>query len=64
VAYDATKPNNFGVNLENYGVAPDVWVQNTPEDEIKGVDRELTAAIDEAMRMLKEQGARPAGQSR
>jgi tricorn protease len=64
VAYDPTKPNNFGVNLENYGVAPDVWVQNTPEDELKGVDRELRAAIDEVMRMLKEQQARTAGQSR
>jgi len=54
VAYDPTKPHNFGVNLENYGVPPDVWVKNTPTDEIKGVDRELQAAIDEAMRMLRE----------
>jgi tricorn protease len=53
VVYDPTKPNNYGTNLENYGVPPDVWVQNTPADEIKGVDRELQAAIDEVMRMLK-----------
>jgi tricorn protease len=53
VTYDPTKPNNYGINLENYGVPPDVWVQNTPMDEVKGVDRELQAAIEEAMRMLK-----------
>ncbi len=54
VTYDPERPNNFGINLENYGVAPDVWVENTPEDELKNVDRELQAAITEVMRMLKE----------
>ncbi len=54
ITYDPTKPNNYGVNLENYGVAPDVMVRNTPEDELRGFDRELKTAIDEAMRMLKE----------
>jgi tricorn protease len=53
VVYDPTKPNNYGTNLENYGVPPDVWVQNTPADEMRGVDRELQAAVDEVMRMLK-----------
>jgi len=53
VTYDPTKPNNYGVNLENFGVPPDVWVQNTLTDEAKGVDRELQGAIDEVMRMLK-----------
>ena len=53
VTYDPTKENNYGINLENYGVPPDVWVQNTPTDEVKGVDRELQAAIEEVMRMLK-----------
>jgi len=52
--YDPSKPNNYGINLENFGVAPDVWVENTPEDEIKGFDRELKAAVDEALRMLGE----------
>jgi len=50
--YDPTKPNNYGQNLENYGVPPDVWVQNSPADEMKGNDRELKAAIDEVMKML------------
>jgi len=54
VTYDPSKPNNYGINLENYGVAPDVWVENTPEDELKGFDRELKAAVDEVLRMLKE----------
>jgi tricorn protease len=53
VTYDPTKPNNYGINLENYGVSPDVWVQNTPIDEVKGIDRELEAAIQEVLRMLK-----------
>jgi tricorn protease len=54
VTYDPERPNNFGINLENFGVAPDVWIENTPEDELKGADRELQAAIDEVMKMLKE----------
>jgi C-terminal processing protease CtpA/Prc len=48
------------VNLENYGVPPDVWVKNSPEDEIKGVDRELQAAIAEALRMLRDTQPRAA----
>ena len=54
VTYDPGKPNNYGINLENYGVAPDVFVENTPEDELQGYDRELKAGVDEALRMLKD----------
>jgi hypothetical protein len=32
-----------------------VWVKNSPADEARGIDRELKAAIDEAMKMLKGQ---------
>jgi tricorn protease len=53
VTYDPSKPNNYGINLENYGVPPDVWVQNSLMDEVRGEDRELRGAIDEVMRMLK-----------
>jgi tricorn protease len=53
VTYDPSKPNNWGIALENYGVAPDVWAENTPEDELKGFDRELKTAVDEALRLLK-----------
>jgi tricorn protease len=52
VTYDPKKPNNYGINLENFGVAPDVWVENTPADELAGFDRELKAAVDEALKML------------
>lgn len=41
-------------NLENYGVPPDVWVENTPADLLQGHDRELEAAVQEALRMLGE----------
>ena len=54
VTYDPERENNYGINLENFGVAPDVWVENTPDDELKGFDRELQAAVDEVLRMLKE----------
>jgi len=54
ITWDPSKPNNYGINLENFGVAPDVWAENTPEDELNGFDRELKTAIDEAMKMLKE----------
>ncbi len=54
VTYDPERPNNYGTNLENFGVVPDVWVENTPADELAGIDRELQAAIDEVLRMLKE----------
>ena len=52
ITYDPTKPNNYGVNLENLGVPPDVWVKNSPNDDAKRIDRELKAAIEEAMRVL------------
>lgn len=55
VQWDPTKPNNYGINLENYGVAPDVFVVNSPADMLAGFDRELKASVDEAMRMLQAQ---------
>lgn len=54
VTYDPSKPNNYGLNLENYGVPPDVWVENSPEDELNGFDRELKTSVDEALKMLAE----------
>lgn len=52
VSYDPEQPYNFGYNLENYGVPPDVWVRNDPADELAGYDRELKAAVEEALRLL------------
>jgi len=53
VTWDPTKPNNYGLDLENLGIPPDVWVKNSPAEEAKGIDHELKVAIQEAMRMLK-----------
>jgi tricorn protease len=62
VTWDPTQPDNQGVNLENLGVAPDVWVENTPEDVLSGFDRELHAAVEEALRKLRaEEEARGGG---
>ncbi len=30
-------------------------VENTPDDDLKGFDRELKTAVDEVLRMLKEE---------
>ena len=40
-----------GENMENYGVPPDVYIDNTPEDFLKGRD----AQIEKAVEVLKEQ---------
>jgi tricorn protease len=53
VTWDPSKPNNYGLDLENLGIPPDVWVKNTPAEEAKGTDHELKVAIEEAMKMLK-----------
>lgn len=53
VSWDPTKPNNYGFDLENFGVPPDVWVKNSPADEAKRIDTELRVAIEEVLRMLK-----------
>jgi tricorn protease len=62
VTWDPSKPNNYGTDLENFGVPPDVWVKNSVADDAKGVDRELKAAIDEAMRMLRTGPKLPAAE--
>jgi tricorn protease len=43
--------NVSGTNLENYGVPPDVYVDNTPTDFLKGRD----AQIEKAVEVLKEE---------
>jgi len=40
-----------GENMENYGVPPDVLVDNTPSDFVKGKD----AQIEKAVEVLKAQ---------
>src|SRR5262249_21007811 len=39
-------------NMENYGVQPDVLVENTPEDNIAGKDRQLETAVQELLKKL------------
>jgi tricorn protease len=46
--------NVNGTNLENYGVPPDVYVDNTPEDFLKGRDAQLEKAVE----VLKEELAK------
>ena len=40
-------------NMENFGVQPDMLVENTPEDNLAGRDRQLETAVQE---LLKEIG--------
>ena len=44
-----------GENMENYGVPPDVYVDNTPTDFFRGRDAQLEKAVE----VLKEQLAKP-----
>jgi len=39
-------------NMENYGVQPDVLVDNKPEDTLAGRDRQLEVAVEELMKQL------------
>jgi tricorn protease len=43
--------NVNGQNLENYGVPPDVYVDNTPDDFLRGRDAQLEKAVE----VLKEE---------
>jgi tricorn protease len=40
-------------NMENYGVQPDMLVENTPEDTLAGRDRQLEVAVEELMKQLQ-----------
>ena len=40
-------------NMENTGVKPDVFVENSPEDNLAGRDRQLEVAVKEVMKGLK-----------
>ncbi|MBL4810210.1 MAG: hypothetical protein JKY43_09180, partial [Phycisphaerales bacterium] len=35
-----------GTDMENNGTMPDIRVSQTPTDEVRGIDRQLLAAID------------------
>jgi len=40
-------------NMENHAVQPDVLVENTPEDNLAGYDRQIEVAVREVMKDLK-----------
>jgi tricorn protease len=40
-------------NMENHAVQPDVLVENTPEDNLAGHDRQIEVAVREVMKDLK-----------
>jgi tricorn protease len=39
-------------NMENYGVQPDILVENTPEDNLAGRDRQLEVAVQELLKQI------------
>jgi tricorn protease len=39
-------------NMENYGVQPDIRIDNAPEDNLAGRDRQLETAVDELLKQL------------
>ncbi len=43
-------------NMENTGVKPDIFVENTPEDNLKGQDRQLEVAVKELLKELNPSG--------
>jgi tricorn protease len=46
-------------NMENYGVQPDIFVDNTPEDNLATRDRQLEVAVSELMRQLPAKASPP-----
>lgn len=42
-------------NMENYGVQPDIRVDNLPEDNLAGRDRQLDVAVEDLMKQLASQ---------
>ena len=39
--------------MENFGVKPDIFVENSPEDNLAGYDRQLEVGVKEVMKSLK-----------
>jgi len=39
-------------NMENFGVPPDILVENTPEDNLAGRDRQLETAVQELLKQI------------
>ena len=44
-------------NMENHAVQPDIYVENSPEDNLAGRDRQLEVAVAEVLKELKPRDA-------
>jgi tricorn protease len=44
-------------NMENYGVKPDILIENTPEDNLANRDRQLEAAVQELLKEIGQKGS-------
>jgi len=44
-------------NMENSGVKPDIFVENSPEDNLAGKDRQLEVAVKELLKDLRPSGS-------
>jgi tricorn protease len=51
-------------NMENYGVQPDIYIDNTPEDNLAGRDRQVDAAVQELLKELGQKTTTTASQNR
>jgi tricorn protease len=49
-------------NMENHAVQPDIYVENTPEDNLAGRDRQLETAVAEVLKELKPRDSVAKGQ--
>ncbi|HEV2880473.1 MAG TPA: S41 family peptidase [Pyrinomonadaceae bacterium] len=47
-------------NMENTGVRPDILVDNSPEDNLAGRDRQIEVAVEELLKQLKSGGGQTA----
>jgi tricorn protease len=46
--------------MENTGVRPDILVENSPEDNLAGRDRQIEVAVEELLKQLKTGGGQVA----
>jgi tricorn protease len=44
-------------NMENHAVQPDIYVENTPADNLASRDRQLEVAVEEVLKELKTSDA-------
>ncbi len=43
-------------NMEGYGVQPDIFVENSPEDNLAGRDRQVETAVQELLKEIDSRG--------